>query len=199
MSDARAFPQAGVHRMVAEHPALLVSLVYLFASAIGMLFSWSYLWHFGIDFFEYAQIGDFLLASLKEPMTWGVVVVAILVVAFDNLMSLRWNRKERSRWTRWYGSERYRKMNYLTGILLVVIFIWLYAHAKAERTLSGALPSVDIVLAERGTRFERVILGTTANYIFTLDPVSNDVVVFPVDALEMIRSRLPKRAEPDSR
>ncbi|MEE4162378.1 MAG: hypothetical protein V2I25_07690 [Woeseiaceae bacterium] len=191
MSEPKAFPEAGVYRLVAEHPALLVSLGYVFASAIGMLFSWSYLWHFGIDFFEYAQIGDFLLASLKEPMTWGVVVAAMLVVAMDNLLSLRWARKERSRWTRWYGSDRYRKMNYLTGILLVVVFIWIYAHEKAEATRSGALPTVDIVLAERGTRLERVILGTTANYIFTLDPVGGNVGVFPVEALEMIRYELP--------
>jgi hypothetical protein len=50
-----------------EHPALLVSTFYLAASFVGMFYSRAFLRRFGINVFNYAQISDFLLASLKEP------------------------------------------------------------------------------------------------------------------------------------
>ena len=49
--------------LLRKHPALLVSVVYVIASTIGMLYSWDFLRLFGINVFNYAQIGDFLLAG----------------------------------------------------------------------------------------------------------------------------------------
>ncbi|MDH3908826.1 MAG: hypothetical protein OEU83_07330, partial [Gammaproteobacteria bacterium] len=59
-----------------EHPAVLVSALYVAASVVGMFYSWAYLRRFGINVFNYAQISDFLLASLREPFTWVLVILA---------------------------------------------------------------------------------------------------------------------------
>ena len=69
--------------LLKEHPALLVSALYVGASTIGMFYSWAFLRHFGINVFNYAQISDFLLASLKEPFTWGWVAVALVLVSLQ--------------------------------------------------------------------------------------------------------------------
>lgn len=193
LSKESVFPRTGLYRLLAEHPALLVSMVYVFASAIGMLFSWSYLWHFGINFFDYAQIGDFLLASLKEPYTWVVVVLVVTGLWLDNRSSLRWSRKERPRWLRWYGSEQYRRSNYITGILLVAFLIPMYAYQQARATYAGRMPMVELRLAERDARYERVILGTTAQYLFTFDQAAREVSIHPVDSVEVIRFVTPRR------
>ena len=50
MSEESVFPRTGLYQLLREHPAMLVSMIYVLASAIGMLFSWAYLWHFGIKF-----------------------------------------------------------------------------------------------------------------------------------------------------
>ncbi len=194
LSGEGVFPRTGLYRVLADHPALLVSMVYVFASAIGMLFSWTYLWHFGINFFDYAQIGDFLLASLKEPYTWLVVVLVVIGLWFDNRLSLRWSRKERPRWLRWYGDERYRRSNYLTGILLVVFLITVYADQQARATYAGRKGMVvEIRLAERDVSYQRVILGTTAQYLFTFDPESREVSIYPAESVEVIRFVTPRR------
>ncbi len=83
--------------LLRQHPALLVSAVYVIASIIGMLFSWDYLRLFGINVFNYSQIGDFLLASLKEPFTWVIVIMAVLLVMGDNAMSRRVERSGKRR------------------------------------------------------------------------------------------------------
>ena len=95
--------------LLREHPALLVTGVYIIASTIGMLYSWDYLRMFGINVFNYAQIGDFLLASLKEPYTWLIVIVSVLLVLADNAMSRRAARRDRPRFLRWYASPGYRQ------------------------------------------------------------------------------------------
>jgi hypothetical protein len=78
-----------------EHPALLVSALY----------------------------ADFLIASLKEPFTWVLVVLAILMVKADNAYSMRVERKAKTRWFRWYGSPRYRFINNIGVNALVGVFI----------------------------------------------------------------------------
>lgn len=95
-----------------EHPALIVSALYIASSVIGMFYSWAFLRQFGINVFNYAQISDFLLASLKEPVTWALVLLAVVLVQLDNAASRRYGRREnRSRWLAWYGTPRYRSAN----------------------------------------------------------------------------------------
>ena len=77
-----------VTALLREHPALLVSVVYVAASTIGMAYSWAFLRHFGINIFNYAQIGDFLLASLKEPSTWLLVFPTLRIPGELLLQSL---------------------------------------------------------------------------------------------------------------
>lgn len=81
-----------------------------------MLFSWDYLRLFGINVFNYAQIGDFLLASLKEPITWVIVIVSVLITMVDNKMSRRVGRSGKRRFLKWYGSGRYRLLNYIGSV-----------------------------------------------------------------------------------
>ena len=69
------------HRTLAEHPALFVSGIYFVASLIGLVYSWAFLRAFGINVFRYAEISDFLLASLKEPFTWFLAIFAVILVA----------------------------------------------------------------------------------------------------------------------
>ena len=174
-----------------QHPALLISTLYVAASTIGMLFSWDYLRRFGINVFNYAQIGDFLLASLKEPMTWALVVVAGVLVFADNAFSRWWQRKERSRWTRWYGSSRYRVLNYVIALLMVVFFIDGYAKYKARQTFDGGGQLIEYQLVESNTRRSASLLGTTAQFIFLFDAETRKVQVLPHESVKSISFLAP--------
>ncbi len=186
MSENRLEPISVLKWFVREQPALLVSLLYLFASGIGMYFSWRYLRHFGIDFFDYAQVGDFLLASLREPITWMLVLVLVLVMAFDNWSSRAWGQKPRGRLTAWYGSPRYRRLNYLLFLGLVVLYMTIFADLKARDVLRGDYLTVTLRFAESGTVVRRALLGTTTGYVFTFDPDASAASVYPVEAIEAL-------------
>ena len=181
-------------QMLAEHPALLVSGIYFAASLIGLVYSWAFLRAFGINVFRYAEISDFLLASLKEPFTWLLAIFAIIVIVFDNAMSLRIQRRGPSRFFRWYGCERYRQINYLASVFLIVVFLLSYATVKEREIRDGEGEIVSVHLTDASPPKQVVILGTTARFVFLYDHVAERVDIHPNESILMIT-----KLSPDSR
>ncbi len=174
-------------RLLSEHPAFLFSGLYVVASIIGMVFSWDFLRRFGINVFLYAEISDFLLASLKEPFTWGLVMIALLLMAGDNTLS-RWvASKTSSRWLRWYASPRYRTLNYLAALVICVLFIDAYALFKARDLYAGEGDTVTVTLADGTAPREALLLGTTGRFLFLYQPEDDRVDIHPHEAVLTIQ------------
>ena len=183
MDEQLRFRLPGIFR---EHPALLVSAFYVAASVIGMFYAWSYLREFGINVFNYAQVGDFLLASLKEPFTWLLVVLAVLLVQLDNFWSRRVERKGPGRWFRWYASPRYRLVNNFVAIYIVLSFIYLWADYKADKTRAGEGKFVNVTYADGDAATSRMLIGTTGQFVFLYDNLTERVEVHPLESIDSI-------------
>lgn len=174
-------------QLLSEHPAFLFSALYVVASIIGMVFSWDFLRRFGINVFHYAEISDFLLASLKEPYTWGLVTIAVLLVAGDNALS-RWvARRTSTHWLSWYTSPRYRALNYLVAVIICGIFIDAYAMWKAERAYAGEGETVTVTLVDGTAPREALLLGTTGRFLFLYYPASDRVDIHPHEVVLTIQ------------
>ena len=169
-----------------EHPAVLVSALYVAASVVGMFYSWAYLRRFGINVFNYAQISDFLLASLREPFTWVLVILAIFLVHLDNRSSHRVERKNPRKWIAWYASPRYRFINNFAAILMVLTFIFAYANRQANETLAGTGKFVDVSFAETADPATAILLGTTGQFVFLYDAGAKRVNIHPIESIHTI-------------
>lgn len=174
---------------------MLFSILYLIASLIGLLYSWAFLNAFDINVFRYADISDFLLASLKEPMTWLLTFFALLAVAFDNACSLRVARRETHRWFRWYGSERYRRVNYIVFFGLTAISLYVYAIEKAEEIRDGEGERFSIQLTDGAPPKQRVMLGTTARFVFLFDADQEHVEIHPAESILVLSKPSPAQSE----
>lgn len=192
MSDSKQ--HSWPRRVLAEHPAVFVSGIYFAASLIGLVYSWAFLRAFGINVFRYAEISDFLLASLKEPLTWVLTLLAVILVTFDNAMSLRVQRRGPSRLFRWYGSERYRHINYLGLVVVIIFYLIEYATVKERKIRDGEGEIVSVHLADASDPKQLVMLGTTGRFIFLFDHVSERVDIHPHESILMIT-----KSSPDSR
>lgn len=179
--------------MLADHPALLLSALYVAASAIGMLFSWAFLRRFGINVFLYAEIGDFLLASLREPFTWLLVLLAILLVWSDNMLSRYVERKATMRWLRWYASPRYRALNYFVAVMMIFGFIDLYATSRARDVYAGEGEAVAVMLSDESASKRALILGTTGQFLFLYDREYDQVAIHPHENVMSITMTAPAR------
>ena len=175
-----------LHPIFREHPALLVSAFYVAASSIGMFYSWVYLRGFGINVFNYPQLSDFLLASLKEPFTWVLVILATAVIQLDNASSRRFERRGPSKWFGWYGSQRYRFMNNFGAIFMVLTFLFAYATLQVRETTDGNAKQVDVNFAEGGAAVTSALLGTTGQFVFLYDVGGNRVLIHPIESIHSI-------------
>jgi len=170
----------------------MVSAFYVAASVIGMFYSWAYLRRFGINVFNYAQISDFLLASLKEPFTWGLVILAVVLVLLDNASSRRVERKTTSKWLGWYGSPRYRFLNNFVAIYIVLSFIYIFAVLQARDTRDGDGKYVDVMFADSGAATTALLLGTTGQFVFLYDKDTERVDIHPFENIHSISFRVPE-------
>jgi hypothetical protein len=109
-------------------------------------------------------------------------------------MSLRVQRRGTSRFFRWYGSERYRQINYLASVFLVVVFLFLYAATKERGIRDGEGEVVSVHLTDASPPRQLVMLGTTARFIFRYDQAAERVDIHPNESILMIT-----KLSPDSR
>ncbi len=186
MTESTSHNERWLTNLLKNHPALIASGLYVFASVIGMYYAWAFFWHFQINIFNYAQIGDFLLASLKEPMTWGIVLLSMLSMAADNALSRRAQKKTGSRLLKMYGSQRYRMVNYVGIVVAISILIFMYATQQAERALAGQGKLVTVTYADRAAADNLVLLGTTTSFVFLYDSTFERVIIHPYESIHAI-------------
>ena len=181
-------------RFLREHPAFLISGLYFFATAIGMFFAWSYLRHFGINVFLYAEISDFLLASFKDPVIWIVVFVMTFSWYLDVRASTRWGSRERKRGLRWYGTRTYRRLSYPAALIALVFILNLAAGDEADDARNGYGDVVNVTLSDSDTGRTGVLLETTARFVFLFDPNTQMVHVHPHESIAEISFIAPEVA-----
>lgn len=184
MTETRA--RDWIAELIQRHPALLASAAYVAASVIGMFYSWAYLRRFDINVFNYAQISDFLLASLKEPFTWVLVFFSVAMILADNASSRRVQEKSKRRWLAWYGSPRYRQFNYFAAALMVLIFIYSYATVQARDVKAGDGKVVGVEFSDGAPAVSSILLGTTGQWVFLFNPYSREVDIHPTESIHSI-------------
>lgn len=183
-----------LRKTLTAHPALAFSALYAFASVIGLVYSWAYLHPFGINVLDYSEISDFLLASLKEPLTWPLAAMAFFLVQLDNALSRRVEAKGAGRLTRWYGTPGYRRINDPVAVIMIVLFLWVLADLQHQNVRDGGGDLFEVTLADGSPPADRVVLGTTVKFVFLYDRDSERVFVHPH---ENVLTLSPRRADLD--
>ncbi len=183
-----------------EHPALAFTLGYLTVSAIGLTFSWALFRRFEVNFFLFADVGDFLMSAFREPMTFvlaGSAAALGWLVHHVNRIEDRWlgDPEDRGRLARGYAwvrdrlAHRYWPLAFAIGYCL--LFIDRHASREAERIRTGEDGRVT-VLTSAGERLERVQMGATSRYLMFYDPAGERIEIFPQEAVaRMLLARRP--------
>ncbi|MCH6573173.1 MAG: hypothetical protein IH809_05965, partial [Proteobacteria bacterium] len=78
-TNSESGQRSGINVLLHQNPGLGVTLIYLAISLIGLMFSWSLFSEFDVNIFNFTEASDFLLAALREPMTFVMAGSALLV------------------------------------------------------------------------------------------------------------------------
>ncbi|MDM1044904.1 hypothetical protein HX004_07490 [Myroides sp. 1354] len=164
----------------------LLTIAYLVAVGIGMLFNYKKFILFEINIFDYAGLFDFLIAPFGDFMillfTIGTMLLTLIIYQVDQF----WQKRHPSSYAKWMfnldPSKWYTKQKLSMGILLFVLYLFLGADVYAKR-YKRAIAQQDVigVIYADNSRTEGILIGKTADYIFLLQ--GEEVKVIPMNAL----------------
>ena len=196
-----------------DNPGLTLTLLYVSASIIGLLYNFLFFRRFGINVLEFSETTDFLMVVVREPLTIGTAFSGVLVyVAYATLVktatlaSYRW-------WPKLRGTpEKRLKMHRLNQRLVPLmqigfigayafLFVVLYSKRQARLVREGDQQWVTVAyrsdtpanMAEKPLRAK--LLGTTARFVFLYHPESKTAVTVPLDAVAQLEWDARTRAE----
>ena len=187
----------GARHILHQHPALALTLGYLFLSLVGMVYEESFFSQFDLQILDFADPSDFILVSLRKPALLGITLFSLWVM-------LRMVRRHARRMDR---SPRYRRLaewiarrpwwplaaRFVYAALLVGYFLALtasYAEHNADVIKKGRGPKVRVEVvadaaAKSGPPGDRLytLLGTTSRYLLLYDSAAGRTEVLPVNNL----------------
>lgn len=184
-------------RFLARHPAFFLTTVYLYVSAIGLIFETILFQDFGIRLTDFAEPADFLLAAFRHPSglfgwflstTLAVLLVLIAALLLSAVMQgAAVSRTARDKLLRLVG------LFAAAGILVILLEVLDTSHAahvNSSTIKSGNAPRVVVQLTSSGREEEPAcldgnlfLIGTAGEFVFFYDGEVASTHIIPVSNL----------------
>ncbi|WP_121965035.1 hypothetical protein [Myroides sp. N17-2] len=164
---------------------LVLTLAYLMAIGIGMLFNNQKYDAFGINIFDYASIFDFLIAPFADFKIIAFTFLTILITYSLFKVDLYWQEKFPLSYSKsTFNLERYSWYKKVKGIMYFVVFVWYlimasyyYGKVSYKHTLMQQSIKIEYI---GGEILEGILIGKTSDMLFLY--VDNDVKAVPISA-----------------
>lgn len=192
------------------NPGLGLTLAYLILSAVGVAYSWAFYRNLGVNFLDFAETTDFVIAVIREPLPVLLVVLSVPFYMFYGAAMVRLFRFLRRVWpgfARWAQRAEakpraaYSSATVVTSQILFIgvyalLFVMIYSRYQAGKIRAGDFRPVTVefkadALRDQGATWSGALVGTTTRFIFLYDRPSNRVEVVPLESVA--RLRLPPR------
>lgn len=174
-----------------RHPALLLTVAYLAVSLTGLVFSWAFFRQFGVNYYLFADLTDFLLGAVREPASLlaalGGLVVVWLIFRYTTWELSRLERiQNRGRLLQSYINMNRTLMSGWASLLFLALYgfmtISLYADWRVKTLRAGEGTEV-LVSINGGEPVTRLLMGSSARFIFLYDPDSGSTTVLPDESI----------------
>jgi hypothetical protein len=181
--------RGSLYGLLLRQPGLLISLSYLVVSLLGMFFTWSLYDKLGVNYLQFAEVSDFLMAVLREPATLLMAATAVAVtLLLRGLVTLEQRYFARHpptnilmRAYRAASNWSHRNLVLELGVFLLYsfLFINLYGNWKSEQLRSGKGDRVSVQFLDQAPMVQRIMLGGSSRYLFLFDSQSGQVQAVP--------------------
>lgn len=179
-----------------EHPTLLLSICYFIVTIIGVVYSFFFYAEFGIEILKYADLSDFLLASILEPLSIIVFLFWLIFYLLSFKLDL-WARNKFNRYGRFV--EKAMKPKYSDPILfclsvtvITVLFVKSLAIDNAEKIKAGDFDQYTVSLPNSINEQAIALLGTSSRFSYFYDVISMESIVLPVESIAYMIKKQPK-------
>jgi len=170
---------------VLKSAQLVLTLAYLMAIGVGMLFNYHKYEAFGINIFDYSSIFDFLIAPFAD---FKIVVFTVVTLCLTYLLfkgDAYWKKKFPNSYSKSiFNLEQYSWYRNLRHIMYFVIFIWYlvmaaqyYGRSSYKNTLIQEPVKIEYA---GGEVLEGIMIGKTSDMLFMYS--DKEVKAIPISA-----------------
>jgi len=205
---SRIFPSSHpFRRLFAQHPALILTGSYFFLAAVGFTYTSLLFLNFRINIIYYAEISDFLLSALRDPL----VILASIAPLPLFAVYMRVAFKLRQRFPRYHAMSERSEAMYSPRLLVwfpsIVVLMWAiaftahYANYVAGKIMAGQRRTIEARFTEPGIqiRTPAILIGTTSRFVFLHEPQRGVTHIIPNERIaELVVPGKKKKGEPDA-
>jgi hypothetical protein len=174
-----------------EHPTLLLSICYFIVTIMGVIYSYFFYAEFGIEILKFADLSDFLLASILEPLS---ILIFIFWLVFY-IISFKFELWARNKFNS-YGKfvEKTMKPKYSDPILfciavsaITLLFVKDLAINNTEEIKLGNFDRYTVSIPNTTNEQTIALLGASSRFSYFYDVDSKESIVVPVENIAYMR------------
>ena len=183
-------------KLANEHPTLLITLCYFLITLIGVVYSFFFYREFGINILKFADLSDFLLAAITEPVSI-VIFLAVVVFALIAFFADFWLRNRLKGYGRWMKNKA--AANYTDPVIfvaIVVVFVFFYvrnfAIYNADEIKAGIIDAYTVRFSDAGDMEEQqvlALLGSSNRFSYYFDHEDSSALVVPSENIAFMQKR----------
>ena len=188
-----------------EHPALLLSVGYLFLTLVGAIYNWRLCSRFGVNILDLADGADFLMFAVRDlaVVLWALFAVLVYAGTYA-LMARLLSKPEKERTRLMRIVYRNNKGTDLRGVavactLWAVFFVYyflnVYAGNVALGIKAGKGRACEYALSEepKAALQSAQLVTTTSRFVVLYRPDEKTTQVIPLESVSRLVFVAPKR------
>ena len=138
------------YELIIKEIQTIISISYIAAVGIGMLFNYQKFIQFGINIFDYADVFDFLISPFSDVKILSFTIISILMALLIAYLDVSWKRKFPEAYSRfnlgWDEKSWFTGLRIIsTGILIIlylVIASGIYGKISRKEILNQTLTRI---------------------------------------------------------
>lgn len=174
------------YELVIKEVQTIISVSYVVAVGIGMLFNYQKYILFGINIFDYADVFDFLISPFSDVKILSFTVISILLALLIAYLDILWKKKFPEAYSRfnlgWDEKSWFTTMRVISTAILIVLYLiiasGIYGKISREEVLNQPLTRIRFSDDEIKTG---KMIGKTNDVVFLLS--GDKVKAIPITSL----------------
>lgn len=174
------------YELVIKEVQTIISISYVVAVGIGMLFNYQKYILFGINIFDYADVFDFLISPFSDVKILSFTVISILLALLIAYLDVLWKKKFPDAYSRfnlgWDEKPWFTTMRVISTAILIVLYLiiasGIYGKISREEVLNQPLTRIRFSDDELKTG---KMIGKTNDVVFLLS--GDKVKAIPITSL----------------
>ncbi|WP_036150503.1 hypothetical protein [Maribacter forsetii] len=176
------------YELIIKEIQTVITVCYLLAVGIGMIFNYKKYAEFGINIFDYGDVFDFLIAPFSDVYIILFAAASTLFISILFYLDYVWLKRWPKSYSRFnFGSDRnkwfkqYRVLMIITGL---IVYLFLSADFYGMYTKKKIINQRDITITLVDNEMKKgKLIGKTKDIVFLL----NDDGVFAIPLTSVVK------------